>query len=585
MAAWEATAKLVEAGHNWSGHERNVALLNTADGEFSTVSALTGFDFPSDTRGMALVDWDNDGDMDIWMTQRTAPRIRFLRNDNHSGLPAIMLQLRASQSNLHGIGSRVEATTKRGRKLVKTLRAGEGYLSQSSQKLHLGLGQDETIDTLKVRWPDGSIQVHEGSLGGGQVFWEQGHSPTLTSFPTDTPQTFLPQPEVALDTTHSRLIPHSPLPLPPVPYVNQDLELNYLRAQGKRQLIVLWATWCLPCVQELQALNQAQESLKEAGISLLILNLDDMDRPPDQRILQLKRFSRKQGWTLPSGLANPSIMEMVDAARETILGRQWTWSIPASFMLDEQGSLISLYEGSPSIRQLLDDQRDLFVSGLPRDHALPFPGRWYVAPYPPDHMALPELLHTKGHSSLLASYLLTHQPNSQEDREKAAWLAIESAKTIVRDNGALAERLIALSDSLKPNQIEVLRAQAMLAQAQGKWADSRALYQSLRARQPGDMQATLTLAWLLATAPDPDERQAQLAWNMLEEILDPATETNPQRLDVMAAVQAAMGHTTQASEWAKQALLGLPEDQRNSSPIAERLKFYSQGKPYTLPGG
>jgi hypothetical protein len=99
------------------------------------------------------------------------------------------------------------------------------------------------------------------------------------------------------------------------------------------------------------------------------------------------------------------------------------------------------------------------------------------------------------------------------------------------------------------------------------------------------MQATLTLAWLLATAPDPDERQAQLAWNMLEEILDPATETNPQRLDVMAAVQAAMGHTTQASEWAKQALLGLPEDQRNSSPIAERLKFYSQGKPYTLPEG
>jgi hypothetical protein len=39
LAAWEATADLVESGHNWSGNERNVAFLNTRDGRFAGVTA------------------------------------------------------------------------------------------------------------------------------------------------------------------------------------------------------------------------------------------------------------------------------------------------------------------------------------------------------------------------------------------------------------------------------------------------------------------------------------------------------------------------------------------------------------------
>ena len=151
LAAWEATANLVESGHNWSGHERNVAFLNTRDGRFAGVSALTGFDSSADGRGMAMVDWDNDGDLDIWITQRTAPRLRFLRNDNHSTTKSLRIQLNSSHGNLHGIGSRVEVTDSDGHRQIRTLRAGEGYLAQSSQTLHFGLGSAQSIESIKVR--------------------------------------------------------------------------------------------------------------------------------------------------------------------------------------------------------------------------------------------------------------------------------------------------------------------------------------------------------------------------------------------------------------------------------------------------
>ena len=52
---------------------------------FANVSAVSGIDFPEDGRALCLVDWDHDGDLDFWLSNRTAPQLRFLRNDNAGG--------------------------------------------------------------------------------------------------------------------------------------------------------------------------------------------------------------------------------------------------------------------------------------------------------------------------------------------------------------------------------------------------------------------------------------------------------------------------------------------------------------------
>ena len=108
---WSAVSSMIREGGSWSGHERNCCFLNTGDGRFSDVSALSGFDFDQDGRATALVDWDLDGRLDVWMTNRNAPRVRVLRNQGesrddflgvHAGLDDLQRDLSADRLLLLG---------------------------------------------------------------------------------------------------------------------------------------------------------------------------------------------------------------------------------------------------------------------------------------------------------------------------------------------------------------------------------------------------------------------------------------------------------------------------------------------------
>jgi hypothetical protein len=59
---------------------------------------------------MALVDWDGDGDQDVFLTNRTGPRVRFLRNDQTTGNAHVTLELRGTRANRDAVGARVELT-------------------------------------------------------------------------------------------------------------------------------------------------------------------------------------------------------------------------------------------------------------------------------------------------------------------------------------------------------------------------------------------------------------------------------------------------------------------------------------------
>ena len=156
--AFDRLYELESEGVSFGGHERNCAYLNTGGARYANVSATAGLAFMDDGRAVATVDWDHDGDLDLWFANRTSPMVRFVRNDTPAGRSFLAVRLVGKTSNRDAIGSRVsvhlrEPGTVASSQLIKTLHAGQGFLSQSSHWLHFGLGDGARVGRLEVRWP------------------------------------------------------------------------------------------------------------------------------------------------------------------------------------------------------------------------------------------------------------------------------------------------------------------------------------------------------------------------------------------------------------------------------------------------
>ena len=112
---------------------------------------------PMVARGAAYADYDNDGDLDILMTSNGgAPRL--LRNDGGNTNNLLRVKKVGTESNRDGIGARVEVTVA-GQSRWQMVKTGSSYASQSEVPLTFGLGDETSVERLRVSWP--SLQVDE----------------------------------------------------------------------------------------------------------------------------------------------------------------------------------------------------------------------------------------------------------------------------------------------------------------------------------------------------------------------------------------------------------------------------------------
>ncbi len=130
-------------------------LLNDGKGSFRDVAAQVGAEFarPQLSRGAAYGDFDNDGDLDILVTENSGSA-HLYRNDQLSGNKSIRFRLTGTKSNRDAIGAVVEIETKSG-KSWRMVKSGSSYLSQSELPVTFGLGKEDTIRSAIVRWPGG----------------------------------------------------------------------------------------------------------------------------------------------------------------------------------------------------------------------------------------------------------------------------------------------------------------------------------------------------------------------------------------------------------------------------------------------
>ncbi len=142
--------------------QKNQLFRNLADGAFAEVTALAGPGLQVDrvSHGAAFGDYDNDGDVDIFVSDSAAPHCTLLRNDGGNANHYLQLDLVGTRSNRDALGARVRVVA--GDLVqVKEVRSGYGYLSASDRRLHFGLGSRGSVERIEIRWPRGGLLVVE----------------------------------------------------------------------------------------------------------------------------------------------------------------------------------------------------------------------------------------------------------------------------------------------------------------------------------------------------------------------------------------------------------------------------------------
>lgn len=396
---WQALNRLLHENKSFSGRETNNAFLNCGkDTAFADVSTAIGWDFADDARAIGLIDYDHDGDLDLFVTNRTAPRVRLLQNNLKSESDFLSLHLTgtAKTTPRDAIGARVEVHLKdQPFPHLRTLHAGQSFLAQSSRWLHFGLGENATIEKVIVHWPGSDAQTFAGIKANQHLHLTQG---TATTTPRNSRQapalhpSPLPLPE---KTAIARIIPPAGHAVPTLPTAGG----KSLSISGTT-LVALWSRTCPHCLEELKTRTKEAAKFKAAGVNLALLCTDQ--EPRDEADAFLKSINSP----FSTQMAAPEAVELLDALHASIIDLWIPIPVPTSFLVSKEGQLLSIYRGPASIEQITADTRlATATSEEHRSFGTPFTGRWTGEPAPSTPQRTAQQLVQRARPELSIDYL------------------------------------------------------------------------------------------------------------------------------------------------------------------------------------
>ena len=141
--------------------ESNYVFRNTGDLTFTDKSKAWGMDRPSFSYGAAYADLNNDGRLDLVVSNIDAPAFIYQNvgpTPNDGGNHWLQARLESATPHARGIGAELILTAG-GQKQYIQHTPYRGYMSTMDDRVHFGLGQAQRVDTLEVIWPDGRYQL------------------------------------------------------------------------------------------------------------------------------------------------------------------------------------------------------------------------------------------------------------------------------------------------------------------------------------------------------------------------------------------------------------------------------------------
>ncbi|WP_108870375.1 VCBS repeat-containing protein [Aquimarina aquimarini] len=137
----------------------NFMFRNVDDYTFEQVNKQWGIEYKGFSNGVAYADLDNDGDLEI-ITNNIDDQASIFQNKSSEKNNYITIQLDGTTKNRFGIGSRVYIEVG-DQTQMQELTLSRGFQSSVAPQLHFGVGKSQTIEKVKIRWPDGKLQTIE----------------------------------------------------------------------------------------------------------------------------------------------------------------------------------------------------------------------------------------------------------------------------------------------------------------------------------------------------------------------------------------------------------------------------------------
>lgn len=140
-----------------SGYQENFLFHNQGGMLFKNEAALHQVNSKLDGRGVGIADFDNDGRLDMYVSNANAKPFLY-RNVQPTENHWVQFLLEGNGINSAAIGARIWVTTKE-QTLVSFVNGGNGFASQSTLRVHFGLGEFDHVGQVRIMWPSGKEQI------------------------------------------------------------------------------------------------------------------------------------------------------------------------------------------------------------------------------------------------------------------------------------------------------------------------------------------------------------------------------------------------------------------------------------------